>query len=63
MAADKNKINTAMDQSHRYSKLCGLRFLDWMMSLSDLNRNKAMKEMYLYASSKGEHSSVYYKLW
>ena len=63
MAADKNKINVAMDQSHRYSKLCGLRFLDWMMSLSDLNRNKAMKEMYLYASSKGQHSSVYYKLW
>ena len=63
MNLDKNKINTAMDQSHRYSKLCGLRFLDWMMSLSKLNRNKAMKEMYLYASSKGEHSSVYYKLW
>ena len=63
MTVDKNKINTAMDQSHRYSKLCGLRFLDWMMSLSDLNRNKAMKEMYLYASSKGQHSSVYYKLW
>ena len=58
--------NTAMNiiaqqkQSWKYSKLSGLRFLDWLSSQS--NADSAMKEMYLYASSQSDKSSVYYKI-
>jgi hypothetical protein len=48
-------------QSWRYSKLSGLRLLKWIKS----NTNKAddvMKELYMYASSQSDYSSVYYKL-
>lgn len=49
------------DRSWRYSKLAGLRFLDWLKSKCS-NSDMAMKEMYLYASSQSDKSSVYYKL-
>ena len=50
------------DASWRFSKLAGLRFLNWMMS-SSVDGDKAMKEMYLYASSQTKKSSVYYKVY
>ena len=50
------------DASWRYSKLCGLRILSWLTSLSATEANRAFKEMYLYASSQSDKSSVYYKL-
>ena len=50
------------DVSWRFSKLSGLRFLDWLMS-SSVDADKAMKEMYLYASSQTDKSSVFYKVY
>ncbi len=59
-ANNKAQIAT-QDKSWRYSKLAGLRFLHWLnRTCSD--KNMAMKEMYLYASSQSDKSSVYYKL-
>ena len=49
--------------SWRYSKLCGLRFLDWLEALGQKEASRAMKEMYLYASSQTEKSSVHYKVY
>ena len=49
--------------SWRFSKINGLNFLYWLDSLPPAHANRAMKEMYLYASSQSEKSSVYYKLW
>ena len=51
----------AQDKSWRYSKLAGLRFLDWLQKTCS-DKDMAMKEMYLYASSQSDKSSVYYKL-
>ena len=48
--------------SYRYSKLSGLRLLDWFVGLKASEANRAMKELYLYASSLSDKSSVYYKL-
>ena len=59
--AMKGKIN-AMDASWRYSKLSGLRLLDWLCGLGAGRASRAMKEMYLYASSQTDKSSTYYKL-
>ena len=60
-AAANNKAQIAtQDKSWRYSKLAGLRFLDWLTKCKD--PDMAMKEMYLYASSQSDKSSVYYKL-
>jgi len=49
------------EKSYRYSKLAGLRFLDWLQHTCS-DKNMAMKEIYLYASSQSDKSSVYYKL-
>lgn len=57
---DKAEIAT-QDKSWRYSKLAGLRFLDWLQKTCK-DKNMAMKEIYLYASSQSDKSSVYYKL-
>ena len=52
------------DTSWRYSKLAGLRLLDWICKIQSVKeRNRACKEMYLYASSQTEKSSTYYKLY
>jgi len=48
--------------SWRFSKINGLNFLYWLDHLPADDANRAMKEMYLYASSQSEKSSVYYKL-
>jgi len=48
--------------SWRYSKLCGLRFLDWLIGING-EADRAMKEIYLYASSQTDKSSVHYKLY
>ena len=50
------------DASWRFSKINGLKFLEWLDSLPKADANRAMKEMYLYASSQNEKSSVHYKL-
>jgi len=50
------------DVSWRFSKLSGLRFLDWLMS-PGVDADRAMKEMYLYASSQTDKSSVFYKVY
>lgn len=50
------------DTSWRFSKLAGLRFLKWLMT-SSVDADQAMKEMYLYASSQTDKSSVYYKVY
>ena len=61
---DKNNMISLINmrpQSWRYSKLSGLRLLKWI----DSNTNKAsdvLKELYLYAGSQSDYSSVYYKL-
>ena len=50
------------DASWRFSKLAGLRFLNWLMD-SSVDADVAMKEMYLYASSQTKKSSVFYKVY
>jgi len=61
-AAANNKADIAtQDKSWRYSKLAGLRFLDWLKHTCS-DKDMAMKEIYLYASSQSDKSSVYYKL-
>ena len=49
-------------QAWRYSKLAGLRMLKWLKDLGTDEANRAMKELYLYASSQSDKSSVYWKL-
>ena len=51
------------DASWRFSKLSGLRFLAWLNKLGNGEADRAMKEMYLYASSQTDKSSVYYKVY
>lgn len=61
-AQANNKAQIALqDKSWRYSKLAGLRFLDWLKHTCK-DKDMAMKEIYLYASSQSDKSSVYYKL-
>ena len=61
-AETNNKADIAtQDKSWRYSKLAGLRFLDWLKHTCS-DKDMAMKEIYLYASSQSDKSSVYYKL-
>ena len=62
---DKQEMWTKIatkDASWRYSKLAGLRLLKFFDDLSQDEANRAMKELYLYASSQSDKSSVYYKL-
>ena len=62
---DENKMKSSIrekDASWRFSKINGLKFLEWLDSLPKGQANRAMKEMYLYASSQNEKSSVHYKL-
>ena len=51
---------TDAPQAWKYSKLSGLRLLDWMSKHK--NKDQIMKEIYLYASSQSDKSSVYWKL-
>ena len=62
--ADLNSKNIIASQpkAWRYSKLSGLRMLKWLKSLPNGDADKAIKELYLYASSQSDKSSVYYKL-
>lgn len=47
-------------QSWRYSKLSGLRFLDFLCQ-PGVEADKAVKELYLFGGSQADHSSVYLK--
>ena len=62
--ADKNTKNIIANRpkAWRYSKLAGLRMLKWLKDLGKNEANRAMKELYLYASSQTDKSSVYWKL-
>ena len=51
---------TDAKQAWKYSKLSGLRLLDWMSNHK--KKDQIMKEIYLYASSQSDKSSVYWKL-
>ena len=61
--ADLNTKNIIATQpkAWRYSKLAGLRMLKWLKSQNG-EADRAMKELYLYASSQSDKSSVYWKL-
>ena len=60
--ANTKNIIAARPQAWRYSKLAGLRMLKWLKDLGKDEANRAMKELYLYASSQSDKSSVYWKL-
>ena len=47
-------------QSWRYSKLSGLRFLEYLCK-QNVNADLAIKELYLFGGSQADHSSIYYK--
>ena len=47
-------------QSWRYSKLSGLRFLDYLCK-TNVDADKAVKELYLFGGSQQDHASVYLK--
>ena len=47
-------------QSWRYSKLSGLRFLEYLCK-ANVNADLAIKELYLFGGSQADHSSIYYK--
>ncbi len=53
----------AKGTSWRFSKINGLKFVKWLDGLPNGDADRAMKEMYLYASSQSDKSSVHYKLW
>jgi len=59
---DKKEAIRGKDASWRFSKLAGLRFLNWLNS-PGVNADVALKEMYLYASSQTKKSSVFYKVY
>jgi len=61
-ASNAKTIIRDKDASWRFSKLSGLRFLAWLNSLNG-EADRAMKEMYLYASSQTDKSSVFYKVY
>ena len=50
----------AKRQSWRYSKLSGLRFLEYLCR-KNVDADKAVKELYLFGGSASDHSSIYYK--
>ena len=58
--AEGKNIIDRQPRAWRYSKLAGLRMLDWLKTNG--RRDDAMKELYLYASSQSDKSSVYWKI-
>ena len=62
-AKDAKAEFSKKDASWRFSKLSGLRFLGWLNSLGNGEADRAMKDMYLYASSQTDKSSVFYKVY
>ena len=58
----KKSIIKAKSQSYRYSKINGLKLLEWLYDHRGRVSGKAVKEAYLYAASLSDKSSVYYKL-
>ncbi len=49
------------DQSYRYSKVSGLRLIDFLKK-SGVDQDKVVKSLYYYASSESDDSGVYYKM-
>lgn len=61
---DKNNMISLINmrpQSWRYSKLSGLRLLKWL-SANTTTASDCIQQLYLYAGSQSDSSSVYYKL-
>ena len=59
-ATDLTWIQKEAEQAWKYSKYAGLKLLDWVSTHKD--SDQIMKEIYLYASSQSDKSSVYWKL-
>ena len=62
-AASKDKMMGDIEikrQSWRYSKLAGLRFLEYLCQ-PGVDADLAIKELYLFGGSQADHSSIYYK--
>ena len=59
-ATDLAWIKNEAEQAWKYSKYAGLKLLDWVSTHKDADQ--IMKEIYLYASSQSDKSSVYWKL-
>ena len=59
-ATDLAWIKDEAEQAWKYSKYAGLKLLDWVSSHKDADQ--IIKEIYLYASSQSDKSSVYWKL-
>ena len=59
-STDLTWIKNEAEQAWKYSKYAGLKLLDWVSSHKDADQ--IMKEIYLYASSQSDKSSVYWKL-
>jgi len=57
---DLGWITKEAEQAWKYSKYAGLKLLDWVSTHKD--SDQIMKEIYLYASSQSDKSSVYWKL-
>lgn len=61
---DKNNMISLINmrpQSWRYSKLSGLRLLKWL-SANTTTASDCIKQLYLYAGSQSDSSSIYYEL-
>ena len=59
-STDLTWIKNEAEQAWKYSKYAGLKLLDWVSTHKD--SDQIMKEIYLYASSQSDKSSVYWKL-
>ena len=59
-STDLTWIQNEAEQAWKYSKYAGLKLLDWVSTHKD--SDQIMKEIYLYASSQSDKSSVYWKL-
>ena len=57
---DLTWIEKEAEQAWKYSKYAGLKLLDWISTHKE--SDQIMKEIYLYASSQSDKSSVYWKL-
>ena len=63
LEACPDNLNSIADRSrsYRYSKLMGLRLLSTLKAQDD-GGDRIMREIYLYAASESDQSSVYAKM-
>ena len=58
--ADIKGLIMEQDQSYRYSKISGLRLIDFLKNNS--NKSKVVEALFNYASSESDDSGVYLKM-